>query len=105
MNHDDKCTRWDRPDGNGPCRCEARALEAKLAEANEGWTAASAALADYAVTKEWLVAAESRLAALRPLVRAAHAWSVGKFGVDEVQLELECERLSTEQIEWAKGGE
>lgn len=68
MNHDERCERV------GHCRCEVRALEAKLA-------------------------------ALRPLVRAAlvwcHEWASNK---DNIALERAGEALDPAIIAWAKGG-
>jgi hypothetical protein len=79
-----------------PCRCEVRALEAKLAEAEKGWSDAGRALSKYTVACEDRDAAESRLAALRPVVRAAIA-------VDENAIEAAIHALDPALISWAKG--
>ena len=115
--HDDRCEMgvFDGAPFAGKvvvaCRCDYRALEAKLVSLEQELKCAHAFhdlvvkerdLARYQVGK-----AESRLAALRPLVGAAVLLHENEWGANDDWDALydSTNDLTPEQVAWAKGGE
>jgi hypothetical protein len=124
--HDDKCERpkhWTVT-ATPHCRCEVRALAAQWAgevEQVAHWKVRAEAAEEKLAQAEQVVAeavvaglrsldrataAESRLAALRPLVRAAVAWDeCHQSRIMTSALESQIDKLPDDLIAWAKGGE
>ena len=101
MMHDDRCE-LAPAEGDYMCRCNVRELQVKLSEASNG---KAYEMQKHADTLRKLAAAESRLAALRPLVRAAVEWHEDASNDSCSALDLNVIALDPDLIAWAKGGE
>ena len=102
VKHDDRCE--DAGSDLRDCRCEVRALEDHLRQRTNEWQEARTERLN---AMERYEAAESRLAALRPLVRAAVEFEDSREwdGPLSEAIDRAVRALDPALIAWAKGGE